>query len=90
MRDDNEALRRKIKPGGLGISKIWYEIKARAKVAYRLWMHSPRHPLLQFKKTGTVRGLLILLYFDCRRKNAALSGTENSTSMSPCALTKVC
>ena len=30
------------------------EIKARAKVAYRLWMHNPRHPSLQFKKTGTV------------------------------------
>jgi hypothetical protein len=28
-------------------------IKARAKVAYRLWKHDPRHPSLQFKKTGT-------------------------------------
>ena len=30
------------------------EIKVRAKVAYRLWMHNPRHPSLQFKKTGAV------------------------------------
>lgn len=29
------------------------EIKTRAKVAYRLWRHDPRHPSLQFKKTGT-------------------------------------
>jgi len=30
------------------------EIKARANVAYRLWRHDPRHPSLQFKKTGNV------------------------------------
>ena len=29
------------------------EIKARAKVAYRLWQHDPRHPSLQFKKAGS-------------------------------------
>ena len=30
------------------------EIKARAKVAYRLWQQNARHPSLQFKKTGNV------------------------------------
>ena len=30
------------------------EIKARAKLAYRLWQHDPRHPSLQFKKAGNV------------------------------------
>ena len=30
------------------------EIKARARVAYRLWRQNPRHPSLQFKKTGNV------------------------------------
>jgi len=29
-------------------------IRARATVAYRLWQHNPRHPSLQFKKTGNV------------------------------------
>ena len=30
------------------------QVKARAKVAYRLWRDNPRHPSLQFKKTGSV------------------------------------
>ena len=30
------------------------EIKARAKVACRLWRQNPRHPSLQFKKAGNV------------------------------------
>jgi hypothetical protein len=30
------------------------EIKARARLAYRLWRQNPRHPSLQFKKTGNV------------------------------------
>ncbi len=30
------------------------EIKVRAKRAYRLWHNDPRHPSLQFKKTGNV------------------------------------
>jgi hypothetical protein len=30
------------------------EIKTRAKVVYHLWRHNPRHPSLQFKKTGNV------------------------------------
>ena len=30
------------------------EIKAKAKIVYRLWSHNPRHPSLQFKKTGNV------------------------------------
>ena len=29
-------------------------IQLRAKLAYRLWHHNPRHPSLQFKKTGNV------------------------------------
>lgn len=28
------------------------QIMARARVAYRLWQNNPRHPSLQFKKTG--------------------------------------
>ena len=28
------------------------EIKARAKLTYRLWRRDPRHPSLRFKKTG--------------------------------------
>ena len=28
------------------------EIKKRAQVVYRLWLHAPRHPSLQFKKVG--------------------------------------
>jgi len=35
------------------------EIKARAKVAYRLWQHNPRHPSLRFKKTGNVWSIRI-------------------------------
>lgn len=35
-------------------SSVPPEIKARAKVAYRLWKHSPRHPSLQFKKVGNM------------------------------------
>jgi hypothetical protein len=30
------------------------EIKARARMTYRLWRQNPRHPSLQFKKTGNV------------------------------------
>jgi hypothetical protein len=30
------------------------EIKARARLAYRLWRHHPRHPSLQFRKAGEV------------------------------------
>jgi hypothetical protein len=29
-------------------------IKDRAKIAYHLWRLNPRHPSLQFKKTGSV------------------------------------
>ena len=29
-------------------------IKLRARAVYRLWQKNPRHPSLQFKKTGTV------------------------------------
>jgi hypothetical protein len=28
------------------------EIKARARLVYRLWLRNPRHPSLRFKKTG--------------------------------------
>ena len=28
------------------------EIRARARVVYSLWQQNPRHPSLQFKKTG--------------------------------------
>jgi hypothetical protein len=30
------------------------EIKMRARHAYRLWQHDPRHPSLRFKKAGNV------------------------------------
>jgi len=30
------------------------EVKARTRVAYRLWRQNPRHPSLQFKKAGNV------------------------------------
>lgn len=30
------------------------EIRSRAKSVYRLWQRNPRHPSLQFKKTGNV------------------------------------
>ena len=30
------------------------EIKTRSRDVYRLWLNNPRHPSLQFKKTGTV------------------------------------
>jgi hypothetical protein len=30
------------------------EIKLRARSVYRLWRQNPRHPSLQFKKTGGV------------------------------------
>lgn len=30
------------------------QIKVRTKVVYRLWQQNPRHPSLQFKKTGNV------------------------------------
>ena len=30
------------------------EIKVRARLVYRLWRQNPRHPSLQFKKTGNV------------------------------------
>lgn len=35
------------------------EIKARAGVVYRLWRLNPRHPSLQFKKTGNVWSIRI-------------------------------
>ncbi|MBI2437621.1 MAG: hypothetical protein HYV36_02250 [Lentisphaerae bacterium] len=35
------------------------EIKARAKIAYRLWKHNPRHPSLQFKKVGNMWSIRI-------------------------------
>jgi hypothetical protein len=28
------------------------EIQLRARVVYKLWLHNPRHPSLQFKKVG--------------------------------------
>ena len=31
-----------------------HSVKTRARVAYRLWRQNPRHPSLQFKKTGNV------------------------------------
>ena len=30
------------------------EIKSRSRTVYRLWSQNPRHPSLQFKKTGGV------------------------------------
>lgn len=33
---------------------LLFEVKARARVSYRLWQHNSRHPSLQFKKTGNV------------------------------------
>ena len=39
--------------------KIPPEIKMRAKKVYRLWVHQPRHPSLQFKKTGEVWSIRI-------------------------------
>lgn len=30
------------------------QIKARARLVYRLWRQNPRYPSLQFKKTGNV------------------------------------
>ena len=35
------------------------EIKSRARKVYRLWVHEPRHPSLQFKKTGAVWSIRI-------------------------------
>lgn len=35
------------------------EIKARAKVTYRLWQRDPRHPSLRFKKTGEIWSIRI-------------------------------
>lgn len=35
------------------------EIKARAKTAYKLWRHEPRHPSLCFKKVGSVWSIRI-------------------------------
>jgi len=35
------------------------EIKARAKLTYRLWRRNPRHPSLRFKKTGEVWSIRI-------------------------------
>jgi len=35
------------------------EIKARARNVYRLWRNNPRHPSLQFKKTGRVWSIRI-------------------------------
>lgn len=34
-------------------------VKARARAVYRLWLQNPRHPSLQFKKTGNVWSLRI-------------------------------
>jgi hypothetical protein len=38
----------------LSFASLPAEIRARAKVTYRLWLLNPRHPSLQFKKTGAV------------------------------------
>jgi hypothetical protein len=35
------------------------EIKARAKLMYRLWRRNPRHPSLRFKKIGDVWSIRI-------------------------------
>ncbi|MBN1867562.1 hypothetical protein JW916_09745 [Candidatus Sumerlaeota bacterium] len=35
------------------------EVRAKAKTAYRLWRHNPRHPSLRFKKTGNVWSIRI-------------------------------
>lgn len=35
------------------------EIRARARVVYRLWMREPRHTSLRFKKTGDVWSIRI-------------------------------
>ena len=35
------------------------EIRARARVVYRLWMRDPRHPSLRFKKTGDIWSIRI-------------------------------
>ena len=35
------------------------EIRARARVVYSLWEQNPRHPSLQFKKTGNAGSVRI-------------------------------
>jgi hypothetical protein len=35
------------------------EIKTRARIVYRLWKKNPRHPSLQFKKTGNTWSIRI-------------------------------